>query len=258
MKVFTIIKNKTINEFIKKIIVLLFWILIWQLIYICVNQHIIIPSPLSVFKRLTELIATPSFFKIIIMSMFRIILGFLTGIFIGTTVCILSYCCLTFKYLLTPVIHIITSTPVVSFIIIALVWIKSALIPIFISSLIVIPIVWGNLNEGISKVNPDLIELSKIFYKDKLNALKRIYIPSVFPFFISACSTAIGLAWKAGVASEIIANTKNSIGGKIYDAKIYIEITDLFAWTITIIIMSIILEYIIIYTAKKLMIIYNN
>ena len=66
-----------------------------------------------------------------------------------------------------------------------------------------------------------------------------IWIPRIKPFMLSACSIALGLSWKAGVAAELIGIPSNSLGEMLYYSKIYFNTLDLFAWTVIIVLLSI-------------------
>ena len=64
----------------------------------------------------------------------------------------------------------------------------------------------------------------------------------MLPYFASACRTALGLAWKAGVAAEVLCLPEAAIGTQVYQAKIYLETPDLFAWTLVVLALSFALE----------------
>ena len=70
----------------------------------------------------------------------------------------------------------------------------------------------------------------------------RLYIPSLAPYFLAACKSSLGMAWKAGIAAEVLAVPKNAIGTELYYAKTYLETPTMFAWTLVIILLSIIFE----------------
>lgn len=72
--------------------------------------------------------------------------------------------------------------------------------------------------------------------------LKYLYLPSAAPNFITACETAIGLGWKAGIAAEVICMPDGTIGKALKNSQVYMETVDLFAWTTVIIMISLILE----------------
>lgn len=236
----SIIKNSP--SFVKKLLVAAFWVLVWQLVYMADRQEIRMVSPVRVLQRLTELAADGTFWLSALTSMQHIVLGFLLGVALGVVLSALASFLPLLKELLNPVISIVRATPVASFILLALVWIRSGGVPVFISFLMVLPVVWGNVIEGIAKTSPSLLEMAEVFRFGPFKTIKAVYIPSVMPYFTAACTTALGLAWKAGIAAEVLVNAKNSIGGNIYDAKIYIETADLFAWTLVVILLSVALE----------------
>ncbi len=261
MKIFTIIKSKLnfINKYplIKGLFVLLFWMLVWQIIYLIINKDILVVSPIHVFFRLLELAKMNSFWNSVIFSMIRVLAGFLLGIIFGILLAVLTCYSNVAKDLLKPIISLIKATPVASFIILALVWLKSGIVPVFISTLMVIPIVWTNVTYGIIKTDKKLLEMAKVFKFNRISKIKKIFIPSIMPYFTAACTTALGFSWKAGIAAEVIGNTKNSIGSEIYKSKMYIETIDLFSFTVVVVFFSIILENTINKVMKKISCKYN-
>ncbi|MDD3230418.1 MAG: ABC transporter permease subunit [Oscillospiraceae bacterium] len=218
------------------------WLTVWQVLAGAVHEEILLVSPLCVFRRLCQLIFVGSFWLTIVSSMGRILLGFFLGMGIGTLLAVLtnqSRLCYAVFY---PIISIINATPVASFIILALVWLSTAKVPVLTSCLIVMPSFWRNVSNGISETDSDLLEMAQVYRFGRRRTWMQVYIPSVLPYFSAACSTGIGMAWKAGVAAEVLADTHLSIGGNLYDAKIYLETPDLFAWTAAIVLLSILLE----------------
>ncbi len=210
-----------------------------------VRQEILIVSPLMVLERLRVLAVQKDFWLDIAASFVRIFCGYICGVTIGCLTAFLTCSVKFFDELLAPALSVIKSTPVASFIILALVWIKKDYIPIFIVFLIVMPIVWSNVCAGIRSVDRSLLEMASVFRFGKAKKAKLIIAPSVMPFFTSGATTALGLAWKSGVAAEVLAMPVNSIGYNLYRSKITIETADLFAWTVVVIILSAVLEKII-------------
>lgn len=250
-------KTFLLVQALKGVGVLGFWLLVWQIVYFFVNQEILVVSPIAVFSKLFELSTTVEFWKSTFFSIIRIMQGFILAIFFG-----LLFALLTTKYKLcsiifSPFLTIIKTTPVASFVVLALVFIRSFYVPSFISFLMVIPIIWANTKEGIKKTDIKLLEMAKVFQVNKFNILKNIYIPSIMPHFMSACTVGLGFAWKAGIAAEVIGNTQLSIGREIYSSKIYMDTASLFSWTIAVIIISLLLEKVIVKFTKYLALKYN-
>jgi len=116
----------------------------------------------------------------------------------------------------------------------------------------VLPIVYSNVYQGIIGADHKLLEMAKVFEIGGWKRIKAIYLPSVMPYFITAVSVGIGFCWKAGIAAEVIALSSGTIGKHLYEAKLYFMTNELFAWTVVIILVSVIFEKAIMYLLKPL------
>lgn len=219
-----------------------FWIGIWQLASVWLGQEILLASPVSVIQKLGELAATGDFWRSILFSFERIVLGFLLALALGAAFAVLSSCLGAVRILLEPLITVIKSTPVASFIILCLIWIPSRNLSVFISFLMVLPVVYTNLLEGIERTDRKLLEMADVFGVGLTKRVCYIYLSQILPYLLTSCRLALGLCWKAGVAAEVIGVPTGSIGEKLYHAKIYLNTPDLFAWTIVIIAISFLFE----------------
>ena len=187
----------------------------------------------------------------VLQSLLRIIAGCALGIAAGSILGVLTAMSRVLYELFTPLLTVVRSTPVASFIILALVWIKRDNVAVFIAFLMVLPILWGNVSRGITECDRDLIEMAHIFRFSKKDMLKKIYLPSVRPYFFAGCSTALGLSWKAGVAAEVLSLPKHALGSELYYSKIYLETPTLFAVTLVVILLSVALEFVLRLILKK-------
>lgn len=244
-------KDASYRKVIRKLLAAVFWVAVWQMLYFIIKQEILIVSPVRVLQRLFELSRDGAFWLTALNSMLHILSGFLIGLLTGVVLAVLTSCSQIMYDLFYPIISIIKATPVASFIILALVWIQSAHVPTFTAFLMVVPLVWGNVKNGIAKTDPKLLQMAYSYRFGAARTVRRVYIPSIMPYFIASCTTGMGLAWKAGIAAEVLASTELSIGGQIYNSKIYIETADLFAWTAVVIVMSVVLERLMVAVMKK-------
>ena len=235
-------RHQRIKGWLWNALVALFWLEVWQVASQWVGQELLVPAPAVVLRRLGELAVTWTFWQTVLRSCLRIMEGFLLALMLGTLLAVGTSLSKGLRRLLYPLQSIIKATPVASFIILALVWISTRHLSIFISFLMVLPLVWSNLYQGIQKVDPKLLEMAKVFGLSTGKKLRGIYIPSVLPYFLSAATTGLGFAWKAGVAAEVLGKPSGSIGTMLSNAKIYLETPDLFAWTIVVILLSMAIE----------------
>ncbi len=220
----------------------LFWLLVWQIAAMALDQKILLASPISVAGRLVELVPQLDFIKSIGFSMVRILGGFVLGVVIGTGLAALSGKVMLIRRLFSPLISAMKSIPVASFTILALIWISSENLSVLISVLIAIPIVYSNMLEGIDNLDPKLRTMAEVFMIPPQKRFVGIYLSQLLPYFRSASRLAMGLCWKSGVAAEVIGIPDGSIGERLYMSKVYLETEDLFAWTIVIILLSFVCE----------------
>ena len=238
--------KNSINNILLKIArtfcVLAFWIFVWQIIAQIVDSDVLVTPPYDTLKNLIRLAGETQFYTIVGSSVFRILTGFFSAVILGTALGVITAKIPVADGLLSPLLYIIKATPVASFIILALFWLSKEGIPSFISFLMVLPIVHGNVYEGVKNTPKELIEMTKIYNFSTKKKLTKLYLPTVIPYFLAGFKTSLGLAWKAGVAAEVIAFTDNSIGKELNSAKTYLETADIFSWTLVVIVISIILE----------------
>ncbi len=229
-----------------------FWIAVWLWAARRVGESLLLPTPGEVFARWLELAAEKEFWVTLGTSLWRIVYGVLLAVLCGAVLAVATHFIPFLYTLFYPLITVVRSTPVASFIILAYLWIDRDSLPSFIAVLMVLPVVWANLHEALADVDNRLLEMAKAFGFSPLKKLKRIYLPSVIPAFVASCRSSVGLAWKAGVAAEILIVPLISIGRMLSEAKQYLETVDLFAWTLTVILMSLLLELLLLCVVRLL------
>ena len=227
---------------VRTLAVLLFWLLVWALASRAVGQELLLPSPAQVALKLADLAGTPDFWLAIGRSVLRVLTGILSAVILGILLALLTHRSAVMKALLSPVMTLVKSTPVASFIILALVWLGRSAVPVFIAGLMVLPVVWANLSAGLKGIDPRFLELAQVYRFPRAKVLRRIVWPSVLPHLRAALRSALGLGWKAGIAAEVLTVPPYSIGKRIYEAKLYLETTELFAWTAAVVLVSLMIE----------------
>lgn len=224
----------------------IFWILVWAALAWQIDSDFLLPSPIDAASALWSMLFTASFWQIISASILRILVAILISLVLGTLMSTITAKLDTADALFAPLMTVIKATPVASFIILAILWIDRNTLPAFITMLIVIPIVWSNVSAGIKGVDKKLLEVAKIYKFPLSKRIFKIYVPSTMPYFLAACRASLGMAWKAGIAAEVLCTPKQAIGTQIYFSKTYMETPELFAWTLAVIILSVIIEKLLI------------
>lgn len=223
------------------------WLLVWQggsmaLAAAYPHGRLLLASPVDALLRLGELIGTAAFWRAVGGSALRIFGGFLLSCLLAVALAALAARFRRLRELLAPLVAAVKAVPVVSFIILALVWLDSEDLPLFISALMVFPPVYLNVLTGIAGADRKLLEMARVFRVPFSRQLRSIWLPQVLPCFRTAVSLGLGLCWKAGVAAEVIGLPAGTIGERLYTAKVYFMTPDLFAWTAVIVAVSVMFE----------------
>lgn len=225
-----------------KTLAVIFALLIWQTAAVAVDQSILLVSPIDVALRMTTIWQIEGFASSIWFSFYHIAGGFLLALVSGILLAALSG---RFKWVETalwPFMITVKTVPVASFVVICLIWLSAQNLSVFISFLIVLPVVYGNVLQGIKSEDGKMLEVAEVFRMPMLRRILYIHMPQLKPFILSACATALGMSWKAGIAAEIIGTPDGSIGKQLYYAKIYLDTDDLLCWTVIIVVVSVVFE----------------
>ena len=220
----------------------IFWLLLWHIVSIIIDSKLILVSPLTVVGHLFVFIKEAEFWSTVLSSFVKIIGGFLLALLTGSMWAALSAKYKGIKQLLWPVILAIKTVPVASFIILALFWFSSQNLSVFISFLMVFPIIYTNVLKGIEETDEKLVEMAEVFQISSINKIRSLYIPQIMPYFRAGCSISLGLCWKSGIAAEVIGMPAGSMGERLQQAKVYWETADVLAWTVVIVIISLVFE----------------
>ncbi len=225
----------------------IFWVLLWQIAAYLANKKLIIkiPYPAETINAFMHCCGKADFWKVVGISLFQILTGFICGAILGTVIGMLSAKFNAFRIFTAPALHLVRTVPVAALIIVAWLWIPSYALPSFISFLMVLPIVWSHTVSGLHSIDIKLIEMARVFKMREKDIALKIKLPMISPSIRSGCITAVGIAWKAGVAAQVIASPSGTLGAMLSSAKVSIDYSEVFALTLTIVLLSYFVENIL-------------
>ncbi len=240
-------KNNRINNVKKPVLVtgsVLLWIFIWQIGAMLANQRLLlkIPYPADTVRAFLTNLASADFWSVVGVSILHILTGFVLAVSLGVLLGMLSARSEPFNILISPLLHLIRTVPVAAIVIVAWLWIPSYALPSFISFLMVLPIVWSHTVSGLKAVDVKLIEMAKVNKMSPFEIALKIKLPLISPHIRTGCLTGVGIAWKSGVAAQVIASPANTLGALLSGAKTSIDYNEVFAITLTIVLLSVIIE----------------
>lgn len=233
-------KNKLIS-----LISIIIMLIIWKLVSIIYESDLILPSPEYTFISTLKLFASKNFLVIIGTTILRGIIGFTLSFILGIVIGIWAGINDHFNSFLKPILVTIRSVPVISLILLALIWFQVDLVPIFIGFLTMFPFICTNVIDGIKNVDSDLIEMSHIYKISKQRIIKEVYLPAITPFIFSGASSAMGIGWRAIIIGEVLSQPKYGIGTLMQQAQTFLLVNEVISWTIIAIIISYSFEIVI-------------
>ena len=231
--------------------VLLLYLLLWTIAARAVDVPLLLPAPAAVMTRLLSLLPQRTFWLTLGGTLLRTLEAYVLGVALAV---LLAALCCRFRaadLLLSPLLSAVRATPVTSFIVLALVWLSSARVPVLTGLLMTLPVVYSAVVQAVCAVDPRLLEMARVYGFGAAGTLRHVIVPSALPAFIESCLAAIGLCWKAVVAAEVIGVPKLAVGSRLYEAKIYLETDSLLAWTLTIVLLSVLLEALLRRAARR-------
>ena len=235
------------KRYVKKFIILLFWLGVWQILAMGVDNVLLVVTPLQALRALLIQAGQAEFWRSAFGSMWRIALGFLLGAVLALFLAAVSYRYKITEEVLRPFMVFCKAVPVAVFAVLILIWWGSSMLAVAICFLVVFPNIYLNTLEGLKSADRGLLEMAEVFRLPFDTRFFYIYRPALKPFLLSAFQLSLGMCWKSGVAAEVIGTPDHSIGGALYLAKIYLDTADLFAWTAVIVVLSVFFEKIIFY-----------
>ena len=238
-----------LKKIIRPLLAPAFWLGVWQLCAYLVDRSVngkgnqlLLPYPADVLAELLALAGQPPFWQSILASLLRVLAGLAAGVCLGALLAALTSASTWCDRLLSPAIRVVRAAPVASFILLVLLWTGRNTVPTVISALMVLPVVWDGLCRGIQATDAKLLELARAYRFPPSKILTLIYLPSLRPYICAALTTGAGLAWKSGVAAEVLCLPPLALGTRIYQTKYFLEIPQLFAWTAVTVALSLALE----------------
>lgn len=236
--------EKGVNTPLRYALSVLFWLAVWQLTASAANRGLLlkIPLPTQTLRAFFENCARAEFWSAVGSSVLHIVCGFLSAVVIGVMFALFSAHSSVFRALSAPVMHLVRSVPVAVFIIIAWLWIPTRILPSCISCLMVMPIIMSHTEAALCAIDEKLVEMARVFGMKRVDILLKIKAPLIAPGLRAGCITGLGIAWKSGVAAEVICNPTGSIGALLQGAKTAIDYEQVFAVTLTVVLLSLALE----------------
>ncbi len=221
------------------------WLVVWQVASVALDQPILLVGPWEVLVRLVELVPTGAFWVTVGRTLADVVLGFTAAALVAVALAAAAAASRWVDALLAPLIATTRATPVVAFIILVLLWTDASHLATVVAFLMALPVLYTNVLEGIAHRDARLLEMTRVFAVPWPRRVAAVDVPGVLPYFVAGCRTGIGLAWKSGIAAEVIGLPAGTIGEQMYQAKLFLATADLLAWTVVVVVLAALTERVV-------------
>ena len=225
-------------------------LLLWELASIRIGSQQIMPGPLETLRAAAGLLVEPGFLIIVGSTLLRGIAGFVIASALGIVLGVLGGINKGFEAFMTPWVVVMRSTPVVAFVLLALIWFSQST-AVFIGIITMFPMVFTNIVEGMRNVDGDFVEMARFYKVRRSDIIMKVYLPSILPYMISGLSSASGIGWRAIIIGEVLSQPRYGIGGSMQLAQMQMNVDVLIAWTFIAVIIGFAFEKIIRFVEKK-------
>ncbi|MCK9443328.1 MAG: ABC transporter permease subunit [Tissierellaceae bacterium] len=218
-------------------------ICIYMILSWVVGDEIILPTVRSIIENIVDIGKGPSFLRILGSSLYRSLWGFTISFLLAIVLAIISGVYGPIYYLISPTIKFLNSVPIIAIILLALIWLNSEMVPMFVGFVMVFPILFETVLKSIVNIDSNLMEMARVYKVKNFYIIKDIYMPSIYMGLMNILPSSIGLNLKMVISGEVLSQPKYAIGSNLQLQKMYLNTSGVFAWIVIILILGKVLEY---------------
>lgn len=233
------------KKYIYRTLSVIFILLVWKLGSVWLKNNLILPSPENTLTAFVRLMESVSFYKALIYTLLRGMAGMLLALFLGTLLGIWAGLNSSFHAFLEPVLVIIRSTPVISFILLALIWMGPENVPVFIALLTMFPLICTGIISGIRNTDRELVDMAQVYGVSRLRMIRGLYLPSLMPYLFNGLSNAMGFGWRAVIIGEVLSQPRWGLGTEMQLAQTYLLVSNVISWTIVAVLLGYLFEWLL-------------
>ncbi|OPX84334.1 MAG: Bicarbonate transport system permease protein CmpB [Pelotomaculum sp. PtaB.Bin104] len=237
-----------LNKGLPPFLGLAFFLLVWQIGSGFYNQ-VVLPSPVEVAHTFWNLAAGGELLEHGRLSIIRGLTGFGLALILGLPLGLLIGLNGAAASLFRPLVVVLQVIPLVSWLLLALIWIGFSKVPVFVVFVTTIPLIIINTVHGVENVDGQLLQMASVFRIGRLRVIREIYLPQIAPYIMAGVSAAIGTTWKAVAMAELL-SVHQGIGSGMALARMNLNTAALFAWTIFLVFLGLLTDRLLAYLMR--------
>ena len=203
----------------------------WWLLSLSFSD-LVVASPWQTVAGLVGLLSTVDFYRDFFITLQRFALSLFFGVFFGITFGVLAGLEKRLKWLFAPLNWILMTMPPVVLVMLSMLWFgMGGFQTIFVTTLLIFPMIYANTMAGIESVDPDLLEMARIYRAGRVRMIREIYFPGIYAPLFAALSLSAGMGMRIVVLAEVL-GASSGIGYAFSLSRTNVDTPSLFAWII--------------------------
>lgn len=223
---------------------LLFLLLVWWIAYLSAGNELLVPSFATTLEKMGELFVQSSFWQGMARSILRSVCAFGISFLIALIFAVIAYMVPSLQHFFTPIVSAFRTLPVLAVLLILLSFLGAGEAPVAVACLSLFPMLYTSILAALSGIDENLLAASRIQGATVWTRIFRLYLPLSAPYVLREAGGALSFSLKLVVSAEVLANTAQSLGGMMQEAKIYGEIPTLFALVVATFLIGLCIEII--------------
>lgn len=247
------------NKIVLYILGIILFFLIWVIISLIVNSKTIFPTPWDTIKFAfsKEVLFSKSFYIALGYSFLKLLIGFILALLLAFIFGLIAGNNKYLYELFKPTMTVLKSIPTACVVFIFLVIMRARYTPILIVALISFPILYESITTGLTNIDNNILEATKIETSNFFNSNFLVKLPLAKPVILSGIASSFALSFKIEIMAEIISgDTGYGIGSRInfFQNNDPGNMVPIFAYSLMVIILMLIITFVSSYIKKKVII----
>lgn len=219
-------------------------VVIYITAYFTCNNEYVLPSLVSIIERFCKTLISISFYKALSSTLLRVIIAFIISFVLGVVFGVLAYRYKSFSGVFGVIVGLLRSLPVLAILLIILLFTSRSFAPVVVCFLSLFPIIYTAVYGSLKGVRSELKEMCQVYKIPVKKQVFSMYIPQILPQILLDAGGAFSFGIKLIVSAEILSGVYGSVGGMLKEASIYLLTADLFAFTLIVCILGVLVEFI--------------
>ncbi len=217
-------------------------IAVWVVACLIVRNDYVLPSFFDTCKEVGGLFSDAAFWTAFCGTLVRTAVAFFVALILGILLALVANLRTWVRAFLSPIVSVLRTVPTMAVILMLLLWTTPRVAPVIVSLLVLLPAVYAATLSSLDEVTAEYGVLARAFRIPAWKRAMKMYLPLVAPPVLGQAGSIFSMGLKITVSGEVLANTFQSLGGMMQEAKMFVAMPRLMALTLVTVAVGFLLE----------------